>query len=66
MWINTLDRRPQDNEKIFYYFEPFGSFHVGNYDSESDSVYNKSGFTSMVPEVPYWIEIPPIPKGKND
>lgn len=62
MWIKTSDRRPKDGEKIFYYFEPFKSFHVGTYESEADSVYNRSGFTSVVPEVPFWMEIPDIPR----
>lgn len=62
MWIKTSDKRPKDGEKIFYYFEPFESFHVGTYEASSDSVYGKSGFTSMVPEVPYWMAIPALPE----
>ena len=61
MWIKTLDRRPDHGQNIFYYFEPFGTYHVGQYDSESDSVHGKSGFTTVIPEVPYWMAIPPLP-----
>lgn len=62
MWIRTADRRPLDRERILYYFEPFESFHVGTYDQSIDSVFNRSGFTTVIPEVPFWMEIPGIPK----
>jgi hypothetical protein len=64
MWIKTIYQRPQEGQKIFYYFEPFESFHVGTYDAESDSVYGKSGFTTVIPEVPYWMAIPKLSRGE--
>ena len=64
MWIKTLEQRPEEGQKIFYYFEPFESYHVGKYDSESDSVYGKSGFTTVIPEVPYWMAIPSLPESE--
>lgn len=65
MWIETTSKRPADNQKIFYYFEPFGSYHFGVYDAESDSVVGRSGFTTMIPEVPYWMEVPQLPLKSN-
>jgi len=62
MWIKTKEQRPNDEQDIFYYFEPFGSYHKGKYDKENDIVYGTSGFTSMIPEVPYWMKIPKLPK----
>ena len=61
MWIETSSERPAHGQRIFYYFEPLESYHVGEYDAECDSVFGRSGFTSMVPEVPCWIGIPPLP-----
>lgn len=62
MWIKTKEQRPNDEQDIFYYFEPFEGFHKGVYDAEYDSVHGASGFTSMIPEVPYWMPIPPLPE----
>ena len=53
-WVKTKEQRPEDGQKIIYFFEPFGSLNIGTYISDSDSVYGKSGFTSMCPEVPCW------------
>jgi len=61
MWIKTLEQRPEEGQEIFYYFEPFESYHAGKYDSESDSVCGKSGFTTVIPEVPYWMAITSLP-----
>ena len=65
MWIKTLEQRPEEGQEIFYYFEPFESYHVGKYDSESDSVYGKSGFTTVIPEVPYWMAITSLPESEQ-
>jgi hypothetical protein len=62
MWIKTEKQRPNDQQLIFYYFKPFGSYHKGRYNKEHDMVYSPGAFTSMIPEVPYWMPIPPLPE----
>lgn len=64
-WIKTKEQRPHNGQNIIYYFEPFASYHVGVYDWESDSVCGKSGFTTVIPEVPYWMAIPELPENDN-
>jgi hypothetical protein len=70
-WIRMIERRPQHLQRIFYYFEPFKSFHVGTYVDEggldasgepaSPMVEGKSGFTTVDPEVPFWMPAPDVP-----
>lgn len=48
--------RPSNGERVIYYFEPFEQWYVGNYDSESDSVFGKNGFSTWRPEVKYWMK----------
>lgn len=52
------EERPEDGQHVAYRFEPFGTYHCGVYDSESDSVSGGSGFTSWIPEVTQWYPIP--------
>lgn len=60
MWNKTKEQRPLDGQEIIYYFAPFKTYHLGKYSVDEDAVHGKSGFTSMVPEVPYWMELPKI------
>lgn len=55
---NPQNERPRDGEHVVYRFEPFGTYHCGVYDSETDSVAGGSGFTSWAPEVTQWYPIP--------
>jgi hypothetical protein len=58
IWNKTADKRPVDNQKIVYYFEPFDQIYVGTYEAESDSVFARgSGFTTIEPEVPCWADL---------
>ena len=50
--------RPADKQLLAYFFEPFCSVYVGEYDAEEDSVHGRSGFTSWVPEVLCWYPLP--------
>ena len=53
-WI-PISARPEDGQEVVYFFEPFGTIHIGEYEAESDSVFGKSGFTTVIPEVPFWM-----------
>lgn len=56
-WI-PIEQRPRDGQVIVYVFEPFRQLHVGKYVSEDDSVIclgKRGGFTTVIPEVPYWM-----------
>ncbi|BAG41544.1 hypothetical protein [Ralstonia phage phiRSL1] len=67
--VFPIATRPEDGQYIFYWFEPFGTWHAGRYDKASDSVYGRSGFTSVIPEVPFWMpEFEPqaTPNAVND
>lgn len=59
-WI-PISTRPADGQKIIYFFEPFGGIHIGTYDQVSDSVGGRSGFTTVIPEVPFWMALPEPP-----
>lgn len=52
------EERPQNNELVVYFFEPFNSLHIGTYSAEDDSVEGKSGFTTWSPEVTAWYPLP--------
>lgn len=55
---NSISTRPYDGQVIVYLFEPFMQLHVGKYIAEDDSVINlgrRGGFTTVLPEVPYWM-----------
>ena len=56
-WL-PIETRPQDGQLIAYYFEPFKSLHVGRYDKTNDSVGSRSGFSTVIPEVPHWMPMP--------
>lgn len=57
-----ISTRPDDGQQIWYYFEPFGKVYIGVYQKSTDSVRGFAGFTTVVPEVPFWIPaIPPQP-----
>ena len=56
-WISGTER-PKNDTLVAYLFEPFMSLHVGRYESEFDSVYGRSGFTSWQPEVLCWYPLP--------
>jgi hypothetical protein len=65
MW-HPMSTRPNDGQLVVYYFEPFKSIHVGTYHEHSetnefDCISGKSGFTTVNPEVPWWMPLPPIP-----
>jgi hypothetical protein len=54
-WI-SIETRPQDQQMIVYLFEPFGKFHVGKYHADEDCVVRVGGgFTTVIPEVPFWM-----------
>lgn len=60
----SISTRPYDGQVIVYLFEPFMQLHVGKYIAEDDSVINlgrHGGFTTVIPEVPYW-----MPAGLED
>lgn len=48
--------RPKHGRRVIYYFEPFDQWYVGEYNSEHDSVFGKSDFTTWVPEVTMWMD----------
>lgn len=48
--------RPEDKQRVLYYFEPFEQWYVGIYEAETDSVYGKSGFSTWRPEVTRWMD----------
>jgi len=56
-WHNP-NIRPFDRQHVAYRFEPFQSYYCGTYDSETDSVAGKHGFTSWLPEVTEWFGLP--------
>ena len=62
-WI-PIKVRPIDGQLMAYYFAPGKSLHIGVYDAETDSVGGRSGFTTVIPEVPYWVPLPPMPKAQ--
>lgn len=54
-WV-SIETRPKDYETIVYFFEPFGTFHIGKYYASDDSVARVGGgFTTVIPEVPFWM-----------
>lgn len=53
--VFPISKRPEDGQFIFYWFEPFGTWHTGRYNKKSDSVHGHSGFTTVIPEVPFWM-----------
>lgn len=60
MW-RPIEKRPNDDQKIIYYFEPFKSVHIGTYRSNFDGIQGPSGFTTVIPEVPFWMPLPAPP-----
>lgn len=51
-------QRPADGQFVCYHFEPFDRYYCGLYQSETDSVSGKHGFTSWEPEVLRWYPLP--------
>jgi len=56
-----IEQRPLDKQRIVYYFEPFKTYHIGTYHAADDMVSGKSGFTTVIPEVPFWMPCPDVP-----
>lgn len=54
------EKRPHDQEKVIYFFEPFNTWFVGIYHQEGDSVSSRSGFTTWQPEVTMWMKNEPL------
>ena len=48
-------KMPKDGQVILYWFEPFGSWHVGTYHKEEHSVSGRSGFCHWS-DVGYWMD----------
>lgn len=63
--INPKDKDtwPEDGQKVYYYFEPFDSYHEGSFCSYTDydndytwtGFYGRSGFCDIY-DAPYWRE----------
>ena len=65
-WIKTEEQRPVDGQKVLYLFDPYGTkvygcMFIGTYEEECDTVGGRHGFTTMNPEVPYWMPLPEPP-----
>jgi hypothetical protein len=71
-WINIQDQKPEQNQKVFYYFSPIG-VHAGKYKqiiypkefTGSDEIVKGDCFNSgngwLVDDVTHW-----MPRGNND
>lgn len=67
MWINIKEKKPEENQEVWYYFEHFNRVYSGKYSREdvssmyekpdgtyfSDVFYGKSGFLSD--DVDWWM-----------
>lgn len=53
--IYPASTRPTHGQRVIYYFEPFEKWYIGEYCSETDSVFGKWGFTTWLPEVTKWM-----------
>lgn len=59
--IRSEDQRPVDEQVVLYYFAPFNKWYEGQYLAFEDSVYDKGGFTTILPECPFWMPKPILP-----
>ena len=67
-WINTEEQRPKDGQYILYVFDPGrkgGHVFLGRYYADGDTVSGYAGFTTIDPEVPYWMPCPEPPNETN-
>jgi hypothetical protein len=55
---------PADQQHVLYYFAPFASWYIGQWDAEGESFYSRSGFCDKY-DAPYWHPAPPPPSNAN-
>jgi hypothetical protein len=62
--IKTAERRPEDGQRVFYWFEPSARWFVGEFNSAGPGFSGRAGFCD-IHDAPWWHPMMPGPEGST-